>query len=124
VVTSNDSAAALERYKVQLSKYSPEFFRGYNLPDPVPEDLLIPWGDFLKKYDLGALGYDGFLQFQGMGNILAQPTLYMMKLFNPMQVEAREKGTKVTEANGNVQALCKTISKVLAAAQLTDLPLP
>ncbi|EGP84744.1 unnamed protein product [Zymoseptoria tritici ST99CH_1E4] len=118
VVNANDSLAALERYKVQLAKYSPEFFRGYHLPDPVPEDLLIPWGEFLAKYDLGPLAYDGFGQFQGMGNILAQPTLYMMKLFNPMQVEAREKKTKVSEANGNTQALWDSAQRYLGEESL------
>jgi phytoene dehydrogenase-like protein len=108
VVSPEDSAAALERYKTELAKY-PDMFRGYNLPDPVPDDLLLPWGDFLAKYDLGALAYDAWLQFQGMGNILAQPTLYIMKLFNPMQVDARENHRKVAEANHNMQALCTTL---------------
>jgi hypothetical protein len=105
VVDANASAAALVKYEAILAQYQDNFFRGYNLPDPVPEDLLLPWGEFLKKHDLGALAYDGFLQFQGMGNILAQPTLYAMKLFNPMQVAARKNKTKVAEANHNMQAL-------------------
>jgi hypothetical protein len=105
VVDANASAAALDKYQALLAQYQDDFFRGYHLPDPVPEDLLMPWGDFLRKYDLGALAYDGFLQFQGMGNILAQPTLYVMKLFNPMQVSARKGKSKVSEANHNMQAL-------------------
>ncbi|KAI4623958.1 hypothetical protein J4E80_003770 [Alternaria sp. BMP 0032] len=105
VVDANASAVALDKYQALLTQYPDDFFRGYHLPDPVPEDLLMPWGDFLRKYDLGALAYDGFLQFQGMGNILAQPTLYVMKLFNPMQVSARKDKTKVSQANHNQQAL-------------------
>ncbi|CZT13866.1 related to amine oxidase, flavin-containing superfamily [Rhynchosporium agropyri] len=105
VVDANASAAALDKYQALLEQYHDDFFRGYHLPDPVPEDLLLPWGDFLRKYNLGALAYDGFLQFQGMGNILAQPTLYVMKLFNPMQVSARKYKSKVSEANHNMQAL-------------------
>ncbi|KAL2069755.1 hypothetical protein VTL71DRAFT_14434 [Oculimacula yallundae] len=105
VVDANASAAALDKYQALLKQYPDDFFRGYHLPYPVPEDLLMPWGDFLRKYDLGALAYDGFLQFQGMGNLLAQPTLYVMKLFNPMQVSARKDKSKVSEANHNMQAL-------------------
>jgi hypothetical protein len=105
VVNPNASAAALNKYQSILTQYPDDLFRGYNLPDPVPEDLLLSWGDFLRKYDLGALAYDGFLQFQGMGNVLAQPTLYVMKVFNPMQVSARKDKTKVTEANHNMQSL-------------------
>jgi hypothetical protein len=105
VVDANASAVALDKYQALLTQYPDDFFRGYNLPDPVPEDLLMPWGDFLRKHDLGALAYDGFLQFQGMGNILAQPTLYVMKLFNPMQISARKDKTKVSQANHNMQSL-------------------
>jgi hypothetical protein len=105
IVDVNASAAALDKYEALLAQYPDDFFRGYHIPEPVPEDLLMPWGDFLRKYDLGALAYDGFLQFQGLGNILAQPTLYVMKLFNPMQVSARKNKSKVSEANHNMQAL-------------------
>ena len=115
IVTPADSAAALAKYKTILAQYPDSFFRGYHLPDPVPDDLLMPWGDFLKKYDLGALAYDAFLQFQGVGNSLAQPTLYIMKLFNPMQLAAREDNLKVTEANHNMQALWDAAQDKLGA---------
>jgi hypothetical protein len=105
VVDANASAAALDKYQAILTQYPDDFFRGYHLPEPISEDLLMSWGDFLRKYDLGALAYDGFLQFQGMGNLLAQPTLYVMKLFNPMQVSARKNKSKVSEANHNMQGL-------------------
>ncbi|EFQ34922.1 flavin-containing superfamily Amine oxidase [Colletotrichum graminicola] len=119
IVNANDTAAALERYKVQLAKYPDDFFRGYHLPDPVPEDLLLPWGDFVQKYDLGALAYDGWLRFQGMGNVLAQPTLYVMKLFNPMQVRAREENSKVYEANDDLQSLWNAAQAFLGDSAVT-----
>jgi hypothetical protein len=119
VVDANASVVALEKYQTLLAQYQDGFFRGYNLPDPVPEDLLMPWGDYLRKYDLAALAYDGFLQFQGMGNILAQPTLYVMKLFNPMQVSARKNKSKVSEANHNMQALWDAAEHKLADGNST-----
>jgi ABC-type transporter Mla MlaB component len=119
VVDANASAAALDKYQALLTQYPDDFFRGYNLPEPVPEDLLMPWGEFLQKYDLGALAYDGFLQFQGMGNILAQPTLYVMKLFNPMQISARKDKSKVSEANHNMQALWDAADHKLRDANST-----
>jgi hypothetical protein len=121
VVDANASAIALDKYQALLTQYPDDFFRGYHLPDPVPEDLLMPWGDFLRKYDLGALAYDGFLQFQGMGNILAQPTLYVMKLFNPMQVSARKNKTKVSEANHNMQGLWDAAEQKLGGGNSTVL---
>jgi hypothetical protein len=121
VVDANASAIALDKYQALLTQYPDDFFRGYHLPDPVPEDLLMPWGDFLRKYDLGALAYDGFLQFQGMGNILAQPTLYVMKLFNPMQVSARKNKTKVSEANHNMQGLWDAAEQKIGSGNSTVL---
>ncbi|KAK2015091.1 flavin-containing superfamily amine oxidase [Colletotrichum eremochloae] len=120
LVSANDTAAALERYKVQLAKYPDDLFRGYHLPDPVPEDLLLPWGDFIQKYDLGALAYDGWMRFQGMGNVLAQPTLYIMKLFNPMQVRAREENSKVYQANDDLQSLWNAAQAFLGDSAVTS----
>ncbi|KAK2001041.1 flavin-containing superfamily amine oxidase [Colletotrichum falcatum] len=120
VVGANDTAAALARYKVQLAKYPDDFFRGYHLPDPVPEDLLLPWGGFIQKYDLGALAYDGWLRFQGMGNVLAQPTLYIMKLFNPMQVKAREDNSKVYQADDDLQSLWNAAQAFLGDSAVTS----
>ncbi|CAK4034813.1 amine oxidase [Lecanosticta acicola] len=106
----NDSAdpetlkGALARYVAQLEKY-PYLASGFHLPDRVPEELLIPSGDFLAKYDLGALAAQIYYVNFGVGNILAQPTLYMLKYFNLMQVTADITQMLVTEADRNLQAL-------------------
>jgi hypothetical protein len=78
--------AALLAYIEQLDKY-PEIYNGYNLPSPIPEDFLIPWGSFLEKYDLGALAFTAFSYIQGVGNILAQPTLFILKYFAKFTAE-------------------------------------
>jgi hypothetical protein len=72
---------ALEGWLQQLERF-PFLSNGYNLPDPVPEDLLLTCGDFLKKYELGAAANALFGTTQGVGNFLAQPTLYIMKFLN------------------------------------------
>lgn len=69
---------ALVGYLQQQGQY-PFIDNGFDLPDPVPEDLLLPWGEFLEKHSLQALANVAFMYLQGMGNILAQPTLYVMK---------------------------------------------
>jgi NAD(P)-binding Rossmann-like domain len=84
--SSNATSAALLAYNEQLSKY-PFLVNGYNLPSPVPEDFLITWGDFLKKYELNALAYTAFTFIEGVGNILAQPTLYILKYFAQSTVQ-------------------------------------
>ncbi|KAF2097526.1 hypothetical protein NA57DRAFT_41830 [Rhizodiscina lignyota] len=75
----NATAAALTKFGEILNKY-PYLYNGFNdLQYPVPEDLLLPFGDFMEKYQLNALAYQvmGFLQ--GGGNLLNQTSLYVMK---------------------------------------------
>ncbi|KAL9618530.1 MAG: hypothetical protein Q9160_006786 [Pyrenula sp. 1 TL-2023] len=78
--TPERPAAALAAYSAQLAKY-PRLEDGYYLPSPVPEDLLLPFGDFVKKYDLGPAVFTIFSYNQGQGDLLNTPTLYVFKLF-------------------------------------------
>ncbi|PYI14809.1 amine oxidase, flavin-containing superfamily [Aspergillus violaceofuscus CBS 115571] len=72
---------ALAAYAAQLMKY-PYLNTGFNLPDPVPEDLLLPFGEFIRKYNLdGAVDIIALFN-QGVGDLLQQLTLYMMKYFS------------------------------------------
>ncbi|OJJ96286.1 hypothetical protein ASPACDRAFT_54659 [Aspergillus aculeatus ATCC 16872] len=72
---------AMAAYAAQLLKY-PYLNTGFNLPDPVPEDLLLPFGEFIRKYDLdGAVDIIALFN-QGVGDLLQQLTLYMMKYFS------------------------------------------
>lgn len=71
----------LLRYQAQLDKY-PYLEKGFDLPDPVPEDLLLPGGDFIDKYDFLSIVGLVYGLVGGPGIILAQPTLYVAKNFN------------------------------------------
>ncbi|KAE8354218.1 hypothetical protein BDV28DRAFT_131459 [Aspergillus coremiiformis] len=71
----------LAAYSAQLIKY-PYLNTGFNLPDPVPADLLLPFGEFVTKYNLqGAVDIIALFN-QGVGDIRQQLTLYMMKYFS------------------------------------------
>jgi hypothetical protein len=49
------------------------------LPQPVPEDLLLPFGQFVAKYHLENVAYY-IAQFAiGNGNVFQQPTVYILK---------------------------------------------
>jgi hypothetical protein len=75
-----DPTEALVRYAAQLTKY-PYVETGFNLTYPVPEDLLLPFGDFVTKYSLQGLVQFIFEYAEGVGDFLKHPTLYMFKLF-------------------------------------------
>ncbi|KAF2136669.1 uncharacterized protein K452DRAFT_353837 [Aplosporella prunicola CBS 121167] len=78
--TQPDPSLALQAYGAQLAKY-PYLREGFNLPDPVPEDLLIPFGAFVEKYRLDDAVWLIAQYSQGFGDILAVPTLYVAKYF-------------------------------------------
>ncbi|KAI7347205.1 hypothetical protein KC336_g22764 [Hortaea werneckii] len=103
-LVSGNITAGFASYLAQLAKY-PYLTNGFNLPDPVPEDLLLPWGDFIRKYDLGAIAFAVYSYNQGMGNVLAQPTLYVLKYFTASTAIGASTGGFVTTAHHNNQAL-------------------
>jgi hypothetical protein len=77
---SNTTAVGLtlEGYLAQSAKYAPFLTNGYDLPDPVPEELL-PWGTFAQKHGIEAFDFSLFTFNLGSGNLLAQPALYVFK---------------------------------------------
>lgn len=78
--------AALTAYNKVLDKW-PYLNNGFDLPKRIPEDFLITWGEFLKKYKVEAMGYIAWQYLQGAGNILAQPALYMLKYWPQITVD-------------------------------------
>ena len=67
-------ASALKAYGTQLAKY-PELQAGFNMTYPVAQDLLLPFGEFLKKYSLGDLLPTVFAVCQGYSPLLKLSTL-------------------------------------------------
>ncbi|CAM6108719.1 unnamed protein product [Calypogeia fissa] len=74
-----DPTAALRLYGAQLAKY-PYLTAGFDLPSPIPEDLLLPFGQWVTKYGLQDAVFVIFSYAEGIGNLLEQPTLYVIKL--------------------------------------------
>ncbi|ORY63844.1 amine oxidase-like protein [Pseudomassariella vexata] len=53
----------------------------YDLPDPVPEDLYLPFGNFVAKYNLTEVVPVVWIFAHGVGNLLEMPTLYVLQNF-------------------------------------------
>ncbi|KAG9196219.1 hypothetical protein G6011_01340 [Alternaria panax] len=66
--------AGLQTYIAFLAQY-PELNSGMFLPDPVPEDLTMPFGDFATKHGVEAIVQTMFSTNQGIGDILSVPVL-------------------------------------------------
>ncbi|KAB8288468.1 hypothetical protein EYC80_010133 [Monilinia laxa] len=91
----------LALYVAQLQKY-PYVETGFDLPNPVPEDLLLSFGDFAIKYNLGN-DFVGFLAnfAQGLGDLLSKPTLYVFKNFGMGVISSFTTGFLSTAAHDN-----------------------
>ncbi|EPS31776.1 hypothetical protein PDE_06734 [Penicillium oxalicum 114-2] len=99
--TRPDPRAALQAYAAHLAQY-PQVEAGFYLPDPVPEDLLLPFGEFLKKYpDVGDAASTIFSYGQGLGDFLSQPTLYVFKNFGLDIIQNMATGFLVTTSQNN-----------------------
>ncbi|KAH8914922.1 FAD/NAD(P)-binding domain-containing protein, partial [Atractiella rhizophila] len=97
---SPDTGSALQAYAAQLVKY-PYLETGFNLPSPVPEDLLLKFGDFVDKYQLGPAVRTIWNVAQGFGNLLEQPTVYVLKIFGLGVLQSFTAGFTVVASGDN-----------------------
>lgn len=104
---------AFAAYAAQVFQY-PYLDYGYDLPNPVPADLLLSFGDFVKKYTLDAIVPFTWSLCQGIGNLLEIPTLYVMKYFGLGTIEDFETGFLLTTKHDN-SALYETIQTYLGS---------
>ena len=78
-----DILGAWDAFQTQVAKYP---FLDYSLdsvPFPVPADLLLPFGQFIMKYNLQDVVPYLSLYGQGWGNFVTLPTLLAIKYFPP-----------------------------------------
>ncbi|KAK3942850.1 FAD/NAD(P)-binding domain-protein [Diplogelasinospora grovesii] len=106
-----DPSDAFAAYGAQLAKY-PFLDNGFDLPDPIPEDLLLPFGHFVKKYDLSAMVLLVSKLGQGLGDLLSQPTLYVMKNFGKTALEGFATGFLVPESGDNSSLYEKALAEL------------
>ncbi|KAL4942770.1 hypothetical protein BDV06DRAFT_235206 [Aspergillus oleicola] len=82
---------AITRY-VSLLMQHPYLADGYDLPYPVPDDLVMPFGKFVEKYDLAAAVPLIMAYVQGYADVVNYPTVYIMKYFNMNVVQGIQSG--------------------------------
>ena len=94
-------ATAFGAYAAQLEKYLFLNTPGWDLPDPVPADLLIPFGQFVTKYNLqdAVQTINGYAQ--GFGDILSIPSLYILKYFGLSVLQGAETAFLTTARHDN-----------------------
>lgn len=110
-------AAAFAKYAEQLSKY-PKLNDGLFLPDPVPEDLVLPFGDFVKKYGLEAALPSIYNYNPGLGDVLTGPTIEQIRVFGLSLVQQLSTGFLTTAHHNNSELYSRAQAELLSASSL------
>ncbi len=101
----------------------------WELPDPVPEDLLLPFGEFVEKYNLQNVAYTIAQLAIRNGNVFEQPTIYVLKAVDtdyirgivfgeavaPVTYDSQSLFNKALVGLGSNVLLSSTVSNALAA---------
>ncbi|KAL8944729.1 MAG: hypothetical protein Q9216_000298 [Gyalolechia sp. 2 TL-2023] len=73
-------------YSAELEKY-PYLDGGFFLPDEIPEDLLLPWGEYIEKYSLQDSAWATTVARPAPpGNLLEILAIYVFHAFNALEV--------------------------------------
>lgn len=106
-------------YATQLNQY-PELSYSWELPTPVPEDLLLPFGDFITKYSLQSITYSIYLYSAGVGNILSQLTVNMFKWFDTAYLQGLRGGNIWTTRLDNGELYVEALAELGPSALVSS----
>lgn len=113
-VSTTEIGIAIQRYAQYLAANFSTVYPGYYLPDPVPEDLYMPWGDFMSKYGLGAIAnlINTYIQ---PAEAWKEPALFPLKLLSLDPLQGITSGFKVTR---DVNDLYRSAASILSDSVL------
>jgi hypothetical protein len=113
-----DMYAALQRYLDVIEKYEDMVLPGFfNFPEPasIPEDLLMPFGEFVEKYDLAAAVpqiWDSTAQ--GLGDTMNVPTIWVVQASGiPMVRALLGTGAAAVPESGRLYDLFESVANFL-----------
>ncbi|KAK8025267.1 hypothetical protein PG990_003090 [Apiospora arundinis] len=96
-------APLLAKYATVLLTNFPYLAKGtYDLPDPVPQDLLLPFGAFVVKYNLTDTIPLVWTFAQGVGNLMETTTLYVVQNFGLSHILGLQSGFVVAQQGNQV----------------------
>src|SRR4051794_28773410 len=111
--------AALPAYYSVISRYGP-IDTVFNLPNPVPPDLVRPFREFVAKYNVGSVVKLVFNYGQGIGDILDLPALYSINTFGQGVVRNILGGSFLTTAVHDNSLLYERATAALGSNVLLD----
>jgi hypothetical protein len=113
-----DRSVAIQTYLELCEKYAdmlmPGFFN-FPAPEKVPEDLIMPFGQFTRKYNITAAVprlWDATVM--GVGNFMDVPTMYVMQASGvPMARGLLGLGRAIVPPSGNLHELYERVQDFL-----------
>ncbi|KLU88222.1 hypothetical protein MAPG_07209 [Magnaporthiopsis poae ATCC 64411] len=106
--SENATREALTTYATVAVQYSKYFFPSYlglvelqNSGKPVPEDLTMPFGQFVAKYKIEAALPTIWTFASGLGDVLATPTVFVFQNFNGVHLQQISTGQMFRTANNS-----------------------
>ncbi|OIW22922.1 FAD/NAD(P)-binding domain-containing protein, partial [Coniochaeta ligniaria NRRL 30616] len=108
---------ALGTYGQLSAGFLNETFPGYfNFPEQVPEDLALPFGQFLSKYNLQAALPILWSFLSALGDVLSVPTLFALQNFNAIELNAiQQPGAFFVPTSHNNSQLYGAVQQHLSA---------
>lgn len=115
--TPGESSAAFAAYGAQLAKY-PQLNDGIILPSPVPEDLYMPFGKFIEKYNLTGALLNMYNFNWGTGDILSNPTLEQMRYWGFNMIRSLGTGFLTTARHNSSEIYTKAESVLSSSSSV------
>ncbi|KAK2761652.1 hypothetical protein FQN54_001480 [Arachnomyces sp. PD_36] len=109
---------SFQTYGQQLARY-PGLEKGFNFPTPIPEDLILPFGEFVEKYNISDAVPTIAMFAHGLGTLREQTTLYVMKNFGLGVLQNMQSGFLAATSNNNHEIYDKAL-EILQPNVLTE----
>ncbi|KAH7139045.1 amine oxidase, flavin-containing superfamily [Dendryphion nanum] len=110
-----DTSAAFAALGAWLAKY-PQLNNGLFVPEPVPEDLLLPFGKFVEKYNLQAALPTIYNYNPGLGDVLTGPTFEQIRVFGLSLLQQLATGFLTTARHNNSELYTRAQSELLSTS--------
>ncbi|KAI1402910.1 FAD/NAD(P)-binding domain-containing protein [Hypoxylon fuscum] len=111
-------------YITELHKY-PYIENGIELPDPVPEDLLLTWSDYMVKFNITDDAFSTYSRPAVAGDLTKTLALFVFNNLNTVMLEEEVGGKTIVNSNGDYaepfrNALAELGSDVLLNSTVTN----
>ncbi|KAI4210941.1 MAG: hypothetical protein LQ351_006260 [Letrouitia transgressa] len=114
-------SANLSAYSTQIDKY-PYLDYGWDLPKPIPDDLLLTFGEFVEKYSLQDVAFTIYNEAAagGLGNINEQLAVNVLKAVDRAVLEQLQHGSITTAHHNNQELYEKALAELGSNALLNS----